>query len=269
MKSKKTATVDIQELVNGYDGVMFNPGLYEYLDYSDFLNYGYWDATTANQKEASEKLMEKMLSFMVDKKGKILDVACGKGASTQYLMRAYSPENIFGINISEKQLRSARDNAPGCTFLKMNATRLEFADNSFENIICVEAAFHFDTREDFLKEAHRVLKPGGCLVLSDILMNQEAEQRRKYRTERNYVASLDEYREILQNAGFEKVQVVDATKPCWEGHFWGVVNYFHEKFFNKEITQEQLSSALARTHLVAPDIMHYVLVKVVKRIKVQ
>ena len=40
----------------------------------------------------------------------------------------------------------------------MDATELDFRDNSFDSIICVEAAFHFDTREKFVREAYRVLK---------------------------------------------------------------------------------------------------------------
>jgi MPBQ/MSBQ methyltransferase len=91
--------------------------------------------------------MEKLLAFLPKKEGTILDVACGKGATTRYLLRYFKSENVTGINISEKQLARCRENAPGCTFLLMSATELKFADESFDNISCVEAAFHFVTRE--------------------------------------------------------------------------------------------------------------------------
>ena len=247
------------ELVKGYDGIMYNPLLDEYLNHSDFLNYGYWDEDTTNQKEACENLMEKLISFISDKSGNILDVACGKGGSTRYLLKYYSPENITGINISERQLQTARTNAPGCVFLAMNATNLEFEDSSFDNIICVEAAFHFDTRERFLKEAHRVLKPGGCLVLSDILMTREAERLRRFRTDKNCIENLDEYKTVLYRAGFQGAYVFDATEACWRGHFWNVVHFFHEKFFLKEFDHATLISMLERTYKVVPDLKYYVL----------
>ena len=66
-------------------------------------------------------------------------------------------------DISAKQLEAAHENAPGCAFHLMDATDLKFPDGSFENMICVEAAFHFDTRGQFFREAVRVLQPGGRL----------------------------------------------------------------------------------------------------------
>jgi ubiquinone/menaquinone biosynthesis C-methylase UbiE len=258
---EETPKVNIAELAEGYDGVMFNPAIYDYLRHSDFMNYGYWESGTRDQKEACEKLVEKLFSFIPDKRGSILDVACGKGATTRHLMKYYAAENITGINISEKQLATARANAPGCTFLVMNATELEFKDASFDSVICVEAAFHFDTREKFFREAVRVLKPGGYLVLSDILMNREAERRRKFRTEKNYVRDLAEYREVVRRAGFQDGEVIDATEPCWKGHFWNAVCYFHKKFFSGEIDGQILAAMLENTYRVAPDIDYYVLLK--------
>ncbi len=143
----------IYQINERYDTLISRPLIIEYFDNSGFINFGYWDSNTRDQKQACENLMEKLLAFIPNKTGTILDVACGTGATTRYLLKYYSPQNITGINISEKQLGRARANAPGCNFMIMNATNLEFEDSSFDNIICVEAAFDFKTREKFLKEA--------------------------------------------------------------------------------------------------------------------
>ncbi len=41
--------------------------------------------------------MEKLMAFIPEKNGTILDVACGKGATTRYLLKYYTPENVTGI----------------------------------------------------------------------------------------------------------------------------------------------------------------------------
>jgi len=89
-----------------YDRRMFTP---RNAAHGGFQNYGYWDGSTGSWKEACENLMEHLLAFLPEKRGTILDVACGKGATTRYLLNFYKPENVAaGINISLKQLKSLR-----------------------------------------------------------------------------------------------------------------------------------------------------------------
>src|SRR5262249_28967262 len=136
---------------------------------SGYFNFGYWDGTVATQAEASANLVARLLDRIPRREGRILDVACGLGASTRQLMQSYPAKMITAINVSAAQIVEARKRAPGCTSHGRDAPRLDFPDASFDAVICVEAAFHFNTREAFLREAHRVLRPGGELVMSDIL----------------------------------------------------------------------------------------------------
>jgi len=201
---------NVQAINEGYDSLMFadNSSSVEarYRNTIGFFNNGYWKDGEKSLENAQINLIETLVGFFVNKQGNVLDVACGLGASTRFLMKYFDPKKITAINISEKQLGVCRSVAPACDFRLMSATSLDFADESVDNVLCIEAAFHFQTRERFLREAFRVLKPGGRLAISDVLLRSSAT------TEECFVASLADLKDIFLNVGFSYVRVEDSSE---------------------------------------------------------
>src|SRR3954454_5440053 len=111
-------------MVENYDRIMVKPFVSDYYESTGYHNYGYWDETTQNQGEASENLVRKLLEPIALGQGRILDVACGLGASTRYLANFYSPSDITAVNLSRPQLGHARAGFPGVDFLQMDAAHL-------------------------------------------------------------------------------------------------------------------------------------------------
>jgi SAM-dependent methyltransferase len=86
---------------------------------------------------------------------------------------------IIGLDLLARNIEVARllfGCSPELSYEPGNAMDLEFADRSVDRIQCLEAAFHFPDRSRFLREAFRVLRPGGKLVVVDFAWTTESER---------------------------------------------------------------------------------------------
>ncbi|AVH71159.1 class I SAM-dependent methyltransferase [Nostoc sp. 'Lobaria pulmonaria (5183) cyanobiont'] len=232
--------MDKSEYVSNFDSLILSPQIRKLYGQKEFFNVGYWLEDTQNQQSACFNLLEKLLDFILEKKGNILDVGCGLGATTSHLLNYYSSTDIVGINISSQQIERSIVNAPECKFICMDAVQMEFEDESFDNIICVEAAFYFDTREKFLKEAWRVLKPGGHLILSDIIFENTQHFGDWIVPQKNIVKDQDieEYKNIYKQVGFQLLDFVDVTEKCWLTHYRYLKSSIEEEFQAGEIDEQ-------------------------------
>lgn len=214
---------------------------------SCFMNFGLWSDRTATHLSACENLMETLIREIIQPEGKILDVACGLGATTKYLTRYWRPEDVVGINITDAQLTVCRLAAPGCQFIAMDATRLRFPDQSFGNMICVEGAQHFRTREDFLREALRVLRPGGTLAMSDILLKEAVPDDVMFPAE-NHLSSADQYKSLMLRVGFSEAILVDITDSGWKSYARFRISTVHDQWLAGALPLSQLQAALASVY---------------------
>jgi MPBQ/MSBQ methyltransferase len=202
---------DAAKVLEDYDSTMYADGLQALWGNSDFFNFGYWRPDTTDPRQACEDLVDTMLAFVPGDSKQILDVACGLGATTGHIASRHRNAVVTGINISAKQLTTAKHKRPNCHFAQMDAVTLAFPDASFDAVICVEAVFHFETRERFLREACRVLKPNGWLVLTDVLVKPWSAYFRSSVTMRNMSVSTEQYREAYAAAGLRNLQITDTT----------------------------------------------------------
>jgi MPBQ/MSBQ methyltransferase len=204
-------STDTSRTAAKYDRAMYDDHMSSLWANSDFFNFGYWEPGTTSHRKACEDLMDALLAYLPEKPALTLDVACGLGATTGHIASRYPDSKVVGANISAKQLNTAKQKHPDCRFVQMDAVTLALPDNSFDAVICVEAAFHFDTRERFIQEAYRVLKPGGLLLLSDILAKPWTTLVRTSVTMRNLTVGNDEYRHGFSATGFTNLKFVDIT----------------------------------------------------------
>jgi cyclopropane fatty-acyl-phospholipid synthase-like methyltransferase len=218
------------EFIHNYDLMMLDPCMKEVYGKSDFFNVGYWLPDTSSQLEACENLVERLLKTVPLESARVLDVGCGYGATTRSVKRFLPQASVTGINISEKQLQRCKIAALDCEFALMDAANLSFRHHSFDCVISIEAAFHFHTRERFLKEAFRVLQNGGYLVLSDILFSSTRWVGDWMVPYENTIQTLEEYGAILDSTGFQNIELVDVTVECWKAFCLARIQFAREQF---------------------------------------
>ena len=128
-------------------------------------------------EEAPTEAEQHLLSTM-PRQGSVLDVGCGAGRISFIL--AGQGYRVTGIDVSSGLLQLARQNAidKGLTisFLQNEGADLPFPDGAFDSAVVFKVLCYLPTRElrsVFLKELHRVLKPGGSCILTQHIVPDE------------------------------------------------------------------------------------------------
>ena len=101
--------------------------------------------------------------------GKILDVGCNDGTFTLEIQNAVgaSRDNVYGIEIDDNLVEKAKQK--GIKVKKSDLNKpIDFESNYFDLIVANQVIEHLYLTDDFIKEIRRILKKGGCLVLSTV-----------------------------------------------------------------------------------------------------
>jgi tocopherol O-methyltransferase len=219
-------------------------GLWESI-WGEHMHHGYYGPTGTvrkDRRQAQIDLIDECLRWAnVTQAAEILDCGCGIGGSALELATRFNAK-VTGITLSPVQANRATERAeaaglagntaPCAQFQVANALQTPFADESFDFIWSMESGEHMPNKAGFLQECHRILKPGGKLLMvtwchrpTDSLAGPLTPAERGqldwiYRVYGlPYVLSLPEYQTLAEHAGFQQVQTADwsqAVAPFWD-----------------------------------------------------
>ncbi|GGT13861.1 methyltransferase domain-containing protein [Streptomyces purpureus] len=196
------------------------------------IHVGYWDDDhDVPIAEATDRITDLVAQRLAPRPdAHLLDVGCGNGFPAVRIARAHDVR-VTGITVSRQQVAQAQELAADAggraSFLFADAMHLPFDDGSFDGAWAIEALMHMTEQTRALSELHRVVRPGGRLVVTDLCQRQPftGEDRalldgmlRAY--EIVDISTPGEHRARLAEAGWELLEMTDIgerVRPSY-GH---------------------------------------------------
>jgi ubiquinone/menaquinone biosynthesis C-methylase UbiE len=140
----------------------------EEVDFKEFEKRG-WERAAGPYHKGFSRITPLTAQALVREAGiaegqRVLDVASGPGYAAA--AAALRGARVLGIDLAEAAVALAKAEHPGLEVRLGDAEALELPDSSFDAVLMNYALMHLADPDKALREAHRVLKPGGRLAFS-------------------------------------------------------------------------------------------------------
>jgi ubiquinone/menaquinone biosynthesis C-methylase UbiE len=205
--------------------------------HNGYLNFGLWEDGIKDYIAAAENLVRRMGTILgLNQESRLLDVACGMGTQDIHLYRTFQPQSIDAVDVTWKNvehgLRRAREAKieDRVRFHHGTATQLPFPANNFTHVMSIEGPEHFNTREKFFQDAHRVLVPGGKIAIADYSLKRPPRgmiekvvveaARALWQVPKENVYSAEVFEEKLLKNGYKNVTVQEVGALTIPGYYF-------------------------------------------------
>jgi SAM-dependent methyltransferase len=143
--------------------------------------------------------------------GRVLDVATGSGGFVTNLIEALPDhDEIIGVDTADRAAVFDETFAdhPGVRFMRMDAAALAFGDASFDVVSIANSLHHFVDPGPVLSEMLRVLRPGGHLVVGEMVADRQAPARMTHVELHHWWAAVDTRRGIVHRETYRRVELI-------------------------------------------------------------
>ena len=210
------------------------------------LHYPFFESESDSFVKAQTNLTDYCISLLDPIENKeVVEIGCGNGVQSLYIWQKFKPAKITGIDLSTANIEIAisekeRMNAEVVSFLVDDAQNMKnIPSESVDVLLSIESAFHYPDKTAFLKEVHRVLKPGGQFLIADIL-TKPSEKRFKLwsNSMSHHFWSHRQYNDVFKMLELEILKNEDISENIRKG--WAMY-----KKWLPEIKRESLIQNIA------------------------
>ncbi|MFM9944048.1 MAG: class I SAM-dependent methyltransferase [Bacteroidia bacterium] len=163
-------------------------------------------------------------NLIIKDKVKLLEIGCGPGNVTKYLLSRRPDFNIFGIDIAQNMVELAKKNNPTASFAIMDSRQISDLNTKYDGIVCGFCLPYLsqpDTKK-FISDCYNLLNENGHLYLSfvegdpnksDFQVGSSGD--RTY----FYFYNLDDLTEELKKNNFERIKVFNVDYKKAENEY--------------------------------------------------
>jgi ubiquinone/menaquinone biosynthesis C-methylase UbiE len=162
----------------------------------------------------------------VEAQDTVLDVGCGGGRTVSKLAAVATLGKVYGVGYSKESVVVAtRTNRQWIDMARVeiregSVSQLPFPDDVFDLVTALETHFWWPDLPADMREVLRVLKPGGRLIIiAEVYRGAKtltAKMAEKYLPSSGMtLQSVNEHRELLGNAGYLDVQIIEESGKGW------------------------------------------------------
>ncbi|HST25533.1 MAG TPA: class I SAM-dependent methyltransferase [Gaiellaceae bacterium] len=176
---------------------------------------------------SSLRLQQVIAGLAPPEDGRIVDLGCGSGAWLLQALETHPQLSGVGVDISPSALAEARSEAAGrrladrVRWIEADGSRWS-DDGGFDVVICVGASHAFGGLDDTLRAVRSHLRPGGEVVLGDMIWDREPTQAalEALQVGRDELPDLAGLVERVRESGFEVVDGHVSTLEEWDDYEW-------------------------------------------------